>query len=450
MVGHATSQPLDGVRPDDGDLAARMLGLPGFVVLGAGDVLDELEVLVETLETVTGCPRCGVVAVPHARRPHVVRDVAAGGRPVVVVWVKRVWRCEEPACAQRTWSETSPAIRARAVLTERARIWCCARVGRDGETVAAVARSLTVGWGAVMRAVRVYGQPLVDDPDRLAAVTGLGVDEHAWLRANGRRHTQFATGIVDLTPGRPARLLDVAPGRSGKSYADWIAAREAAWRNAIEVAALDPFRGYATALRVELPDAVRVLDAFHVVKLANQAVDDVRRRVQQETLGHRGHKADPLFEARRLLRKGAENLTDRQRVRLQAALDAGDPNCEVALAYSCAQQIRAVYHAPSAEQGRALADRLLASLPSCPIPEIARLGRTLRSWRGELLAYFDTDGASNGPTEAMNLVVEKLRRNAHGFRNFANYRLRLLLHCGVTWHSALTPRIRSRRPRFVS
>ncbi len=235
MEHQATAEPVD--------VAARILGLPGFVVLAAGEVGGELELLVETAEAVTGCPCCGVVAVAHARRAHLVRDVAFGGRPVALVWAKRVWRCEEPACRMRTWSETHPAIAPRAVLTERARVWACRTVGEDGQTVAAVARTLTVGWGAVMRAVRAYGQPLVDDPadpDRLAAVTGLGVDEHAWLRANGRRHTQFATGIVDLSPGRPPRLLEVSEGRSGKIYADWIAEREQAWRDAITVAALDP------------------------------------------------------------------------------------------------------------------------------------------------------------------------------------------------------------------
>jgi hypothetical protein len=83
------------------------------------------------------------------------------------------------------------------------------------------------------------------------------------------------------------------------------------------------------------------------------------------------------------------------------------------------------------------------------IGEIARLGRTLNAWRAELLAYFDTDGASNGPTEAVNLLVERARRVGHGFRNFNNYRLRLLLLCGVSWHTPTTPRIRSRRPRLV-
>jgi transposase len=208
--------------------------------------------------------------------------------------------------------------------------------------------------------------------------------------------------------------------------------------------------GYATALHTALPEATRVLDAFHVVQLGNQVLDEVRRRVQQHQLGHRGHRADPLFQVRRLLRRGADTLTDKQRAKLEAALQAGDPGWEVTIAWHCAQRLRAVYHAPTPDAGRALAEQLLDTLPSCPIGEVARLGRTLRSWRAELLAYFDTDGASNGPTEAMNLLVEKARRVGHGFRNFDNYRLRLLLLCGVDWHTPLTPRIRGRHPRLVA
>lgn len=275
-----------------------------------------------------------------------MRDLPVGGRPVRLTWRKRLWRCLEPACPTRTWSEESALIGPRAVLTERARVWAMLRVGREGETVAAVARQLRVGWHTVMRAVREYGRPLVEDPDRLAGVVGLGVDEHVWQHAGPARRTGYATGIVELSPGRPPRLLDVVPGRTGKVYADWIAGHEQAWRDRIRLAALDPFRGYATALAGALPDAVRVLDAFHVVKLANDAVDDVRRRVQQDTLGHRGRKGDPLYEARRLLRRGAENLTPRARERLDAALQAGDPDWEVTVAWSCAQQVRAVYHAP--------------------------------------------------------------------------------------------------------
>jgi transposase len=369
---------------------------------------------------------------------------------VLLVWRKRLWRCDEQLCTKRTWSESTPWIGRRDALTERARRWACERVGRDGRTVEAVRVELGVGWNTVMRAVRVHGNPLVQDPDRLDGISGLGVDEHVWQHAGPRRRTGFATGVVDLTPGRPPRVLEVMKGRTGKVYADWIAEREQAWRDRIDFAALDPFRGYASALTTQLPQTTRVLDACHVVKLGNTVVDEVRRRVQQQTLEHRGYAGDPLYAVRRLLLRGREHLTDKAATRLNTALQAGDPDWEVTVAWQAAQRLRAVYHTEDLAEGRRQAAQLLEQLPTCPIPEVARLGRTLRSWRTEFLAYFDTDRVSNGPTEAMNLLIEKIRRVGHGYRNFDNYRLRLLLYCGTNWQTPLTPRIRSRRPRLVA
>ncbi|HWI01065.1 MAG TPA: transposase [Propionibacteriaceae bacterium] len=189
-----------------------------------------------------------------------------------------------------TWSETSTAIRPRASLTERARVEACRRVGQDGHSVAQVAAEFGVAWRTVMDAVVQYGTPLVDDPDRLAGVTALGVDETAFLAANFRHHTEYVTGMVDVTG---SRLLDVVQGRSGTVLSQWIAAQPEPWRQSVTVAALDPFRGYATALRTSLPQATRVLDAFHVTRLGFAALDDVRRRVQQDSTGHRGRKHDP-------------------------------------------------------------------------------------------------------------------------------------------------------------
>ena len=209
-----------------GGAGAVLLGLPDFVVLAAGDVAGEVELLVETTATVTGCPRCGVLAEPDGRRPVLVRDLPAAGRPVVLVWSTRLWRCPERRCGQRTWSEAHPQVARRAVLTERARRWAMRRVGQYHETVIGVARQLGVGWHTVMRAVRDYGQPLVEDPTRLNGVTALGVDEHVWSHAGPRRATRFATGIVDISPGRRPRLLDVVPGRTGTVYEDWLLARD--------------------------------------------------------------------------------------------------------------------------------------------------------------------------------------------------------------------------------
>lgn len=427
-----------------------MLGLEGLGVIAAGEAGGELEIVIQRADPVTGCPECGVIASAHGRRDHLVRDVPRGETPVLLVWRKRIWRCLEPACPKRTWTELHEQIGPRAALTERARAWALAAVGRDQRTVAEVARMLGVSWGTVMAAVSDYGKPLIDDPSRLEGVSAVGVDEHAWLKSSPCRRTQYATGIVDITPGRPARLLDICPGRSGKACADWISLQPRAWRDGIHVAALDPFVGYANALRATLPDAVLVLDAFHVVKLANQALDEVRRRVQQETLGHRGRERDPLFGIRRLLTRNQHTLTARQRQRITAALAAGDPRAEVELAWHCAQRVHQIYRSASRPEGRAAADWALNVLHDCPVPEIARLGRTLRRWQRELLAYFETGGASNGPTEAINLIIEKIRRVGHGYRNPHNYRLRLLLACGINWKPSQALPVRTRKPRLVA
>ena len=92
--------------------------------------------------------------------------------------------------------------------------------------------------------------------------------------------------------------------------------------------------------------------------------------------------------------------------------------------------MREVFHQATPAQGRRLAARLIERLPTCPIPEIARLGRTLRKWKDAFLAYFDTAGASNGPTEAINGIIELGRRTARGYRNPTNYQLRMLLIAG--------------------
>ena len=257
----------------------------------------------------------------------------------------------------------------------------------------------------------------------------LGVDEHIW-RPSRIGVDRAVTIMVDLTRDQAgclhARLLDAVVGRSGTVYNRWLKAQPDGFVDGIEQAALDPFRGYANAIHEGLADAVAVLDAFHVVRLGTQVVDEVRRRVQQDTLGRRGHKDDPLYKIRGLLRHGVEHLTERQQAKITACLDAGDPTAEVNVAWQCYQQLRSIYHAAPAK-GREIAAKVLDSFHTCPIPEVARLGRTLRAWKAQVLAYFDTSGVSNGGTEAINLIIEKVRRLAHGFRDFDHYRLRIML-----------------------
>ena len=131
----------------DGSAATAMLGLAGFVLLAVWELDGELEQAVETTAVEEFCRGCGVRAVAHGRRPVRVRDLPVAGRPVTLM-VKRVWRCAEPACAARTWTEASEHIVARASLTERARAEACRRSARMGMTWPR-SRSSTVGWHTI-------------------------------------------------------------------------------------------------------------------------------------------------------------------------------------------------------------------------------------------------------------------------------------------------------------
>jgi transposase len=429
--------PCSGGYCDRCDL---LVGLPGLHVIGVerdeGD--ESLTVTVESEPGVMGCPTCGVVAHGHGRVNVTLIDAPWAGRPVRVVWRKRRWVCPVAVCARRSFVEQHEDIaRPRALLTARACRWAIAQLRREHASVLGLARQLGTTWDTVWTSIRPVLEAAAADPARFEGVSTLGVDEHVWHHVStkpiedGGRGPKELTGMVDLTRdahGRTrARLLDLVPGRTGAAYSTWLTERGQAFRSGVAVATLDTFRGYRNTIDDDLSDAVAVLDAFHVVKLATAVVDDVRRRVQQDTCGHRGRRNDPLYRIRNILRAGQDRLTDRQRARLTDAFTARDEHVEVEVAWLCAQQVRSVYHQDTPAAGKVIAEKILNSFTTCPIPEVARLGRTLKQWREAFLGYFTTGGANNGGAEAVNGLIELHRRVARGFRNRENYRLRMLL-----------------------
>ena len=390
-----------------------LVGLDGLHVLTVNHAEDVglLRVVVESAPGPMGCGVCGVIAHSHGRRDVTLVDAPCFGWPVRVTWRKRTWRCAEPSCPARVFTEQDRDVAApRALMTTRACWWALNQIRREHASISGIARQLGTTWNTVWSAIRPLLAAMADEESRFAGVTRLGVDEHVWHHvstmpiADGGRGLKELTGMVDLTPhadGKPkARLLDLVPGRSGKAYSDWLEERGEEFRDGVQVATLDPFHGYKNAIDDQLEDATAVLDAFHIVKLGTAAVDEVRRRVQQQIHGHRGRKNDPLYRIRTILRCGQEKLTDRQRARLDRAIAADERHDEVHIAWQCAQQLRSAYKAHNPVEGRRIAEKVLASLPTCPIPEIKRLGRTLKQWREAFLAYFDTGRASNGGTES--------------------------------------------------
>lgn len=425
-------------------LAEALLGLDGFRVLEVSETSDELTIRIETTRDFVGCVRCGTRAQAQDRIPVAVRDLPCFGRPARLVWLKRRWRCRVAACDAKTWTERCEHVDAQVVLTRRAGMEACRQVGEHARSVASVARELGVCWWTVMNAVIEHGTPLVDDPDRVGTVRQLGVDETSFLAANRAHATVYVTGLADL---EGHRMIDMVEGNTAADLRRWCTNADAGWLGRVGVVATDLTEHYRAGLSPHLDHATRVADPFHVVRTANRCLDTVRRRVQNETLGHRGRKHDPLYRIRKLLLTGDERLDDHGRHRMLLGLRVGDPGDEVVGAWLAKESVRDVYLAENRADAAVLLDKAIVGCRHDDVLEIRALGDTLARWRAEILARHDT-GASNGPTEGLNLLVKKVKRCGHGYRRFEHYRLRVLLHTGgITWPTRPSPpRIRTRAP----
>jgi len=379
------------------------------------------------------CRRCGCEGVARDTVTRRLAHEPFGWRPTTLIVSIRRYCCT--GCAHVWRQDTSRAAEPRAKLSRRGLRWALEGIVVQHLTVARVAEGLGVGWNTANDAVLAEGKrALIDDAARFDGVTVVGVDEHVWRHT--RRGDKYVTVIIDLTPIRdgtgPSRLLDMVEGRSKQAFKTWLADRPQAWRDEIEVVAMDGFSGFKTATTEELPDAVAVMDPFHVVRLAGDALDRCRRRIQQIIHGHRGRRDDPLYRARRMLHTGADLLTDKQCQRLRD-LFAGDEHVQVQATWGIYQRMIGAYREPDRAKGRELMVKLIDTVSNgvpAALSEVITLGRTLKKRADDVLAYFDRPGTSNGPTEAINGRLEHLRGSALGFRNLTNYIARSLLESG--------------------
>ena len=264
----------------------------------------------------------------------------------------------------------------------------------------------------------------------------IGVDEHVW------RHTpygdKYVTFILDVTPVRdrrgPSRLLDMVPGRSKRVFKTWLASQPDTWRERIEVVAMDGFTGFKSAATEELPGARAVMDPFHVVRLAGDALDECRKRIQQELHHRRGRATDPLYKARRMLHTRSCLLTPSQQHQL-ADLFASDCHVALEVTWSVYQNIIDAYRDPNKIRGKALMQAEIACLSDTGVPrsltEIITLGRTLKRRSRDILAYFDHPPTPQAAPPKPSTAALNTYADPHsGLRNLTNYITRALLETG--------------------
>jgi transposase len=405
----------------------------GLVVVGQRLEPRRAVLACQVVEPDEWCGRCGCQGVACGT---VVRRLAhepLGWRPTLLEVTVRRYRCTD--CGHVWRQDTAKAAEPRAKLSRRGLRWALEGIVVQHLTVARIAEGLAVSWNTANDAVLAEGKRvLINDPARFDGVAVIGVDEHCWRHT--RKGDKYVMVVIDLTPVRdgkgPARLLDMVEGRSKQVFATWLAERPQAWRDKVEIVAMDGFTGFKTAAVDKLPDAVEVMDPFHVVQLAGDALDRCRQRVQQETLGHRGRAGDPLYSARRTLHTGLDLLSDKQKARLEAVF-SDDQHAPVEATWGVYQNLVDAYRNPDPAAGRQAMQKVITALSRgvpAALVELRKLGSTLKRRAGDVLAYFDHPRTSNGPTEAINGRLEHLRGSALGFRNLTNYIARSLLETG--------------------
>lgn len=428
------------------DTASALFGVEGLRVFGAdADADGALTVWVVTDHPDAACcPDCGTVS--GRVHEHVLtrpRDLRRGLDEVSVAWCKRRWKCGAPGCGRKTFTESLPAVPPRCRLTTRLRQLLAAEVAERGCTVAEAGRWQHVSWPVTHAAFADRADPVLARSP--APVAHLGIDEHRrgrprftadedtgeYVLLADRWHTCF----FDLSGGQG--LLGQVEGRTADDAAYWLAQCSPAWRDAVQVVAIDMCSIYASAVRRMLPHATLVVDLFHVVQLAVKMTGDVRRRVVRARYGRRGRSGDAEYGIKSLLARNLEHLTAAQFAKVTDTL-GGDPHGqEILAAWIAKEKLRDVLNLRARVTGstpceRDVRGRLFAFYDWCArnddIPELLTLARTISRWENQIVAAVLT-GVTNARSESLNRIAKLEARKAYSFRNPANQRRRVRIAC---------------------
>lgn len=242
----------------------------------------------------------------------------------------------------------------------------------------------------------------------------LCLDEIAPHKGQGRYHLIISAPELGI-------VLDVLPDRKKASLEAWFEARGADWCAAVKVCCADMWDAYHDAAQTKLPNARLTVDRFHVMKNLNDAVTKARRSIQN----HADEATKALLKGCRwLLVKNAENLTEEEQQKLQAML-AASPALKTC--YELKEAFRAWFnHSLNREAAESGLEVWLTQVQASGLKALQRFTKTLANWRERILNYFD-GRYSNGFAEGVNLKIKMINRRGFGYRNFASFRLHVLV-----------------------
>lgn len=295
-----------------------------------------------------------------------------------------------------------------------------------------------VSWPTAHRAFVAHAEELLREPEPTRV---LGIDEtrrgkprweHCTQTGRWVRVDPWDTGFVDLAGSQG--LLGQREGRTGATVIAWLSERSALFREGIQYVAIDPAAAYASAVRTPglLPNATLVVDHFHLVKLANDALTKVRRRITWDLRERRGRKIDLEWANRRRLLRGRERLSEKIFAKMWNQIQAEDTSAQILTAWIAKEELptllSTVRVGGDPHLTRRRLHRFLTWCIDSQIPELLTLAATVDDSWPEINAFVQT-GITNARTEGYNRLVKQVKRVSCGFRNREHSARRIRFHC---------------------
>jgi transposase len=387
-----------------------LLGLPEFRVVDQVIRPTQVELHLQRRETSIVCPRCQTCC-SHVQesRPRCLRDLPILERPVLLRLHLRRFAC--PACPYRPW-EQSDTFGPRVKWT--ARLYQQVRTEYLG---GCPSRELARRYGLSERTVFrwTFERSRGGRPRQLGRA--IGIDDYA--RRKGHRYN---TSIVDLDKGRPIATFK---GRRAEEVLAWFRRRPKAERERVEVVVLDMSKTYASAIRELFGETVQVIDRFHVVKLAVNALDEVLRSVQKQL---DLKEAKELKKLRRRWLKSANQLNVDE---LIARYEWRRRFPQLREMIDWVQDLRIWFERKYEKPAREALLKLIERASQSPQEPLKRLAGTLTRWF-EPVVHYIRNRYTNGLTEGFNNKIKLIQRMAYGLRNEHNRRKRIMAYCGKT------------------
>lgn len=416
------------------DPATMLFNLPQYrVVAVTRDVMGTRKVFIDTPTGEAGCPSCGVISSRvHQRTQQRIRDVPFDGQ-VVVWWIKKRWRCNESLCARTTFAEHTEQVPPYARLTTRLKERIVASLSGEVRSVGAVAAEHGIGWPTVMRQLTVArAAQQAAAAARPGLVYSLGIDEHRfrtvrWFKDDDGKWSRVEPWMITFTNLATGQVVGVADGRDSAAVKSWLRAQPRWWRHRVRVVAIDPSAAFRSAVRNWLPKARVSVDHFHVVKLGNDVVTQVRRRVAWDRHDRRGRKTDFAWAHRLLLLRGYDTLSMRGKSKLNEIFTTDDPTHEIGAAWGVKEQLRRLLACTTLATARAERTRFNTYVAWAAMPETTRLKKTVDAWWAEIETFITTR-VTNAKTEAANVTIKNIKRTGRGYRSHDNYKCRIMLY----------------------